>query len=62
MKQIILIQLESYRDDGRLVDNENEENEYTLEEAIDCVIQYWRDMPMTYHSWDLKKVIFKEEE
>ena len=59
MKQIMLIQLESYRDDGKFVENETD-NELTEEEAIKVVQESWRDMPMDYYSWDLKKVIFKE--
>ena len=58
MKQIMLIQLESYRDDGKFVENETD-NELTEEEAIKVVQEFWRDMPMDYYSWDLKKVIFK---
>lgn len=54
------IVVKSYRDDGKLVENETGE-ELTEEEAIEVVQECWRDMPMDYYSWDLEKIIFKEE-
>ena len=55
----ILIELKSYRDDGKFVEVESDE-EMSLEEAVDCVIEYWADIGTTYYSWDCEKVIFKE--
>ena len=45
----ILIALKSYRDDGKFVENETDK-EMSLEEAIQCVIDYWEDMGSTYYS------------
>lgn len=56
----ILIELKSYRDDGKFVENESDK-ELSLEEAIQCVIDYWGDMGSTYYSWDCKKIILEEE-
>lgn len=58
-KDICFIKLVSYRDDGKFVENETDD-ELTLEEAIKIVQDCWRDMPMDYYSWDLEKVIFKD--
>lgn len=55
----ILIELKSYRDDGKFVEVETDE-EMSLEEAVDCVIEYWGDMGSTYYSWDCEKIIFKD--
>lgn len=60
MSYTILIELKSYRDDGKFVEVETDK-EMSLEEAADCVIQYWGDMGSTYYSWDCKKVIFEDE-
>lgn len=58
MSQTILIQLKSYRDDGKFVEVETGE-EMSLEEAVDCVIEYWGDMGATYYSWECEKIIFE---
>lgn len=60
MSERYFIELESYRDDGKLVENETDE-ELTIEEAIKVVLECWRDMPMDYYSWDLKPILFKED-
>ena len=59
-KKQFFIVIKSYRDDGKLVENETNE-ELTEEEAIKVVQECWRDMPMGYYSWDLEKIIFEEE-
>lgn len=59
MSKTILIQLKSYRDDGKFFENETDE-EMSLEEAVDCVIEYWGDMGSTYYSWDCEKIIFED--
>ena len=59
MNNICLIRLVSYRDDGKFVENETDE-ELSLEQAIEVVQECWRDMPMDYYSWDLEKIIFKD--
>lgn len=59
MTEKILIELKSYRDDGKFFENETDE-ELSLEQAVDCVIAYWGDMGSTYYSWDCEKVVFKE--
>ena len=53
-----MIQLKSYREDGKYIENETNK-ELTEEEAIKVVQECWRDMPMDYYSWDLEKVVFK---
>ena len=53
------IVVKSYRDDGKLVENETGE-ELTEEEAIEVVQECWRDMLKAYYSWDLEEIIFKE--
>lgn len=57
----ILLEIESWREDGKFVENETE-HEFTLEEAADVVIDIWDDVPGDYYSWNLKKVIFKHDE
>ena len=57
--KILFIALKSNRDDGKFVENETDK-ELSEEEAIKIVQECWRDMPMDYYSWDLEKVIFKE--
>lgn len=56
-KKLFFIELKSYREDGKFVENETGE-ELTEEEAIKAVQECWRDMPMGYYSWDLEKVVF----
>lgn len=53
--------IKSYRDDGKLVENETGE-ELTEEEAIKVVQEHWKDMPMDYYSWDLEKIVFIDKE
>ena len=60
MAKKILIELKSYREDGKFVEVEPDE-EMSLEEAVDCVIEYWADMGSTYYSWDCEKIIFEED-
>lgn len=55
MTKKILIELESYRSDGKFVETETGE-EMSLEKAVDCVIDYWEDMGANYYSWHCKKV------
>lgn len=59
MSDMWFIRLVSRRDDGKFVALETDE-EYTLEEAIQQVIDAWDDMPGCYTSWDLEKVCFKD--
>jgi hypothetical protein len=58
MDSIILLGLKSYREDGKFIENETG-NELTEDEAIDVVLEAWRDMLIGYYSWDLEKIIFK---
>lgn len=60
MSETLFIRLKSYRDDGKFVENETDE-ELTIEEAIKVVQECWRDMPMAYYSWDLEKIIIDKE-
>lgn len=60
-KTRILLEPVSDRDDGKFIDYDSGE-ELTLDEVIEVIQDYWRDMPMDYCSWDLKKVVFKEGE
>lgn len=59
MSYTILLQLKSYHEDGKFIENETDK-ELTEEEAIKVVQECWRDMAMDYYRWDLEKVIFKE--
>lgn len=53
----IFIEIESYLEDGKFIENETGV-EFSKEEAIEVVQEYWRDMATDYFSWDLKKVYF----
>lgn len=55
--EMVFLALKSYRDDGKFVENETD-NELTIDEAIKIVQETWGDMPTDYYSWDLEKVIF----
>ena len=55
--EMVFLALKSYRDDGRFVENETD-NELTIDEAIKVVQELWDDMPADYYSWKLEKVIF----
>ena len=56
--EIIFLQIKSTAADGKFYDNETGK-EFTEEEAIEQVQEYWRDMAIDYCSWDLEKVYFK---
>ena len=55
--EMVFLALKSYRDDGKFVENETD-NELTIDEAIKIVQETWGDMPADYYSWNLEKVNF----
>lgn len=58
MQKKVYLEIKSYREDGKLLENESGE-EFTEEMAAKIVQEYWRDMPIDYCSWDLETVVFK---
>ena len=59
MSDKIFLEIVSYREDGKLVENESDE-ELTMEEAVKVVQDGWVFMLANYYSWTLKPIIFKE--
>lgn len=59
MSDKIFLEIVSYREDGKLVENETDK-ELSVDEAVKVVQECWDDMPAGYYSWKLEKVIFKD--
>ena len=61
MTEQIFIELKSYSDDGKFIENETGE-ELTEKEAVKVVIDGWADMLQGYYSWELKAILFRSND
>lgn len=60
MSYIIVLEIESSREDGKLMETESGE-EFSIEEAADVVIDVWEDVPGDYYTWHLRKAILTDD-
>lgn len=51
----ILLEAVSYRDDGKFIENETDE-ELSQEEVIEVIQSMWDDLPADYYSWHLRPI------